>query len=163
MKLEYNWTREDLKKELISKRYLFNVIFFILSIICYILLMFTGLKSDLFDNKIIFIGILIFAFAVALFLFLITKIYVYWSLRKNDKNTSNAYGTYYVEVTDKDIKVTINETKILYKWSDINKFKIKKNAFFINTKEDKLGLLFKKKILGEEKYNQLLTMVKKYC
>ena len=123
--------------------------------------MYDAIASELFDKLVILIGGFIFAFAFSIILWLSTKIYVSISLRKNDKKTDKAYGTYVIEATDKMISVTINEQTIAYNYKDITKFKKKRHTFFIRTADDKIGLLFKEHIIGREKYRQLLDIVSK--
>jgi hypothetical protein len=93
-----------------------------------------------------------------LVIFVSSKIYVASALKKNDKNTGKAYGTYHVELTDETISVTINDQVISYKYKDIYKKKKNKNSFFINTKEDKIGLLFTKDLL-DDNFDKLVNYV----
>lgn len=159
MCLEYKWTKENLKQELMSRRFKTNIIFLIMGILLYIWLMYDGIKSALFDNLIIFIGGVVFTFILALILFISTKIYVGFSIRKNDRNTNKAYGLYKLVLDDKIIKVTINNEVIEYHYSDIIKFKRKRHHFFIRTKSDKIGLVFQEKILGRDNYNRVLSYI----
>lgn len=159
MNLEYKWTKEDLKKELLNKRYKTNIIFFIMGILLYIWLMYDGIKSELFDNIIIFIGGVIFTFILALVLFITTKVYVSLSIKKNDRNTNKAYGLYKLNLDDKKIMVTINNEVIEYEYKDIIKVKKRRHSFFIRTKDDKIGLLFKENMLGKENYNKVLSYI----
>ncbi len=159
MKLEYVWTRDDLKKELISKRYNTNLIFLIIGIIAYILFMYNAIVSELFDRLVILIGGLVFACFLMIVLYFTTKIYVMISLRKNDKDTNKAYGTYKVQLSDKSLKVTINDNQIEYNYQDIIKLKRKRHEFFICTQKDKLGLIFKEKVMGKDNYQQVFDIV----
>lgn len=159
MNLEYKWTKEDLKKELLNKRYKTNIIFLIMGILLYIWLMYDGIKSELFDNIIIFIGGVTFTFILALVLFITTKVYVSLSIKKNDRNTNKAYGLYKLNLDDKKIMVTINNEVIKYEYKDIIKVKKRKHSFFIRTKDDKIGLLFKENMLGKENYNKVLSYI----
>ena len=156
MKFSYDWTREDLKKELLKKRFNVNIIFLLMGVLIYAYLMYIPFTSNAFDKKVLIINSLLYLLCYVIVLILFTWIYIFLTLRKNDKRTNNAYGTYYVEYDDKHIHVKINEIEINYKYKDISKFKRKKNRFFICTKDDKIGLLFKKEIIGEDNYNKLL-------
>lgn len=160
MKIEYEWTREDLKKKLDHNRKIPNIIFMILGTLFYFYVTYYGFILDEFDPKYLILGFFIYAACLVIILFLITKLYIFFKLRRNDKKTSKAYGTYYVEVDKDYIKSTINNEIISYKWDDITKFKNKKNYFFLATKKDKIGLLFCKSILKEENYNKLYKYVK---
>ncbi len=161
MKIEYNWSRADLKKELLSKRFKTNIIFFILSIVLYIWFMYAGIVSDAFDNLVIFIGGVVYLFVVSLLLFIFTKIYVTLNLKRNDKNTNKAYGKYIIKTDDNKIEVLINKDKYEYNFSDITQIKSRRNSFFIKTKEDKIGLTFKRKLLNED-YDNLYNHIKSH-
>ena len=161
MNFEYNWEKDDLKKELISKRKKTNVIFLIIGILMYLYFTYYAIISAQFDNKYILAFGIGYVAILGGILLITTKIYVKTSLKKNDKNTSNAYGLYKVKVDDNFIRVSINDTDIEYKYKDIIKFKKKKNYFFICTANDKIGLLFKKKVIGEENYNKTLEYIEK--
>lgn len=162
MKVEYEWSRDDLRKELVDKRYKTNIILFVLSIVLFICFMYEGIISDAFDNLVIFIGGLVYIFLVALLLYIFTKIYVTINLKRNDKNTNKAYGKYKISADNKKIEVVINKDKFIYNYADINKIKKKKNMFIIRTKEDKIGLTFKKKLLGnnyDDLYNHIISHI----
>lgn len=161
MNKEYNWGREDLKKELYKKRKKFNIICFIIVVICYLLYISQAIKMKAFDNKWLLVLGLIFITIVLIVLRLSTKLYVFISLKRNDKRTNKAYGKYIISTNEDSISVSINNQNITYKYSDIYKFKKKKDMFFINTSNDKIGLTFKKDMLGSEDYNKLLVLISK--
>lgn len=161
MNLEYTWTRDDLKEKLHKMRRIPNAIFLLLGISFYLFYTWTGLTEEVFDAKVILLGFIIYFMGILLLLLLSTKVYVFLNLRRNDKNTANAYGTYYVNVDESGIESEINDEKIAYKWKDISKFKKSRNSFFIATKKDRLGLLFDKNYIDEENYNKLLKFVEK--
>ena len=160
MKFEYNWTKDDLKKELLERRKITNIIFLIIGILLYIYVMYTGIVSNIFDNKIILLYGLIYTLILSIILFITTKLYVLYSIKKNDRNTNKAYGVYKVVLDENSITVSINNDKISYKYKDITKFKQRKNSFFIRTKEDKIGLRFNDKVLNKEDYDKLLEYMK---
>ena len=97
---------------------------------------------------------------LCLILFITTKLYVLYSIKKNDKKTNKAYGKYKIVLDKNSITVSINNDKISYKYKDIYKFKQKKHSFFIRTKEDKIGLRFNDKLLNKEDYDKLLDYIK---
>ncbi len=160
MKFEYNWTKDDLKKELLRRRKTSNIVFLIIGILLYFYVMYSGIVSSLFDNKIILLYGLIYICILCLILFITTKLYVLYSLKKNDKKTNKAYGIYKIVLDKNSITVSINNEKISYKYSDIYKFKQNKHSFFIRTKEDKIGLRFNDKILNKEDYDKLVERIK---
>lgn len=159
MKFEYEWTKDDLRKELINKRFKTNVIFFIMGLLLYIWFMSEGLKSEYFDNTIIVIGGIIFMAFITFILFVTSRIYVEFSIKKNDKNTNEAYGIYKVNLSEKNVQVLINKDKFVYNYKDITKLKKRNNYFHIRTKDDKIGLLFKKKVLGKDIYTKVLAFI----
>ena len=158
MNFEYEWTREDLKKDLTNRRYRSNIIYLIIAIVLYIYFMWNGITSDVFDTKKILIYGLIYIAVVMAFLFIITKIYVAYSLKKNDKKTNKAYGTYHISLDDDSVSVKINKEVISYKYKDIDKKIKKKNSYFINTKADRIGLLFKRELL-KDNYDELVKTI----
>lgn len=160
MKFEYNWTKDDLKKELLERRKITNIIFLIIGILLYIYVMYTGIVSNIFDNKIILLYGLIYTLILSIILFITTKLYVLYSIKKNDRNTNKAYGVYKVVLDENSITVSINNDKISYKYKDITKFKQSKHSFYIRTKEDKIGLRFNDKVLNKEDYDKLLEYMK---
>lgn len=159
MSLEYTWTRDDLKDKLHKMRRVPNAIFLVLGIAFYLFVTWYGFMDEAFDAKIILLGFIIYFMGLLLLLLLATKIYVFLNLRRNDKQTDNAYGTYYVKADEVGINSEINDEKISYKWKDISEFKKSKDSFFIATKKDRLGLLFDKKYIKEDKYDRLLNFV----
>jgi len=159
MEFEYNWTKEDLKKELQDKRFNTNIKFLIFGVLAFIYFTYYPIVLKEFDTKVIIKYGVIYLFILCLFLYITGKIFVLFSLRKNDKRTKNAYGTYRVKLNDEKIIVSINNQIIEYKYNDINKLKKKKNYLYLNTINDKIGLIFKKKVIGEEKYLKLVEYI----
>ena len=159
MNLEYTWTRDDLKEKLHKMRRVPNTIFLLLGVFFYVYVTWYGFMEEAFDAKVILLGFVVYFMGILLLLLLSTKIYVFLNLRRNDKKTANAYGTYYGKVDEKGIESEINDEKISYKWKDVSKFKKSRNSFFIATKKDQLGLLFDKNCIDEESYNKLLKFV----
>lgn len=159
MNLEYKWTREDLKEKLIRKRKTPNIVFFILGMLFFLYITYYGFILDEFDTLYLVLGFILYTVSLLILLFLITKLYVFTRLRRNDKKTSKAYGNYCIEANDETITSTINDEIISYKWKDITKFKKRKNYFFIATREDKLGLLFCKGTIEPDKYDRLIEFV----
>ena len=161
MKFEYEWSKSDLKKELKKKRTKTNIIFLILGILMYLYVIYYPLTSKMFDKKYLLAYGLGYLSCLLLLILIFNKIYVFISLRKNDKNTNKAYGTYTVNVDDNNINVSINDTIITYTYKAITIFKKKKDRFFIRTKEDKIGLVFKKNVIGTNNYNKVLEYIEK--
>lgn len=159
MNIEYNWTRDDLKEKLHKMRTVPNIIFLVLGVAFYVYFTWYAIIEEVFDNKILLLGFIVYFMILILFLLLTTKLYVAINLFRNDRKTSKAYGTYHINVDNNGINSEINEEVISYKWKDISKFKKGKNSFFIATDSDRLGLKFERNSLKEEKYDKLLKYV----
>lgn len=160
MEFEYNWNKDDLKKQLQDSRNKTNIKFLIFGILAFLYFTYYAIKLEGFDNKVILKYGVIYLFVLCLILYLSAKLYVFLSLRKNDKKTNKAYGTYKVKIDDNNIIIRINEQEIKYNYNEINKFKVKKKYFFINTKIDKIGLTFKKDVIGEVNYKEALEYIR---
>jgi len=161
MKISYEWTREDLKKKLKKKRFVPNMFLLLNGAFWYFFFTYYAIVWKEFDTFVVLLGFLFFFTILAFSLYLMTYLYVFGRLRMNDKQTSKAYGTYYIEADKEGIKSTINDTVIYYKWEEITKFKKKKKWFFIRTKKDKVGLLFSSDVIEKDDYNKLFSYVKK--
>ena len=160
MTLEYEWTREDLKKVLIKKRIPFSLIVIIISIIFYGYLIKFGITNEFFDNTKLILGFLIYLILVCIIVYLLNLFYIFRNLKRNDKRTNKAYGKYIIRMNDKQIESDFNNQKIVYKWKDISKLKIRKKYFFIRTKNDFIGLTFRKDLLKDD-YDKVLEYIKK--
>ena len=161
MKFEYEWSKEDLKKELIKKRKKTNITFFIIGIVLYLFVIYYPITSDMFDKKYLLTYGIGYVSALLFLILFFNKIYVLISLRKNDKDTNKAYGLYMIDLDNKKIKVSINDLVVEYDYKDITVLKKKKDRFFIRTKEDKIGLVFKEKVIGEDNYKKMLEIIEK--
>ena len=161
MQTKYEWTREDLKRKLRRKRFIPNLALLSFGAFAYFFFTYYAIVWKEFDTGTVMIGFILYFTILSAALFLMTHLYVFGRLRRNDKKTSKAYGTYYIDADEMGIKSTINDSVIYYKWEDIAKFKRKKKWFFINTKKDKLGLLFSSDVMGKESYDELYSYVKK--
>ena len=159
MTFEYEWTRDDLRKVLIKKRIPFTVIVLIISMAFYYYLIRFGLKNEFFDNTKLIVGFIIYFILVWIILYLLNIFYIYRNLKRNDKRTNKAYGKYLIRMNDKQIESVFNNQKIVYKWIDISKVKIRKKYFFIRTKNDFIGLTFRKDMLKDD-YQKILDYVK---
>lgn len=159
MKLDCSWTRDDLKAYLKKKRRIPNIIFMILGTYFFFSWTKYGFLDINTDKKILWLGFVIYFFFMIFLLWVVTKLYVYLKLRRNDKKTSKAYGNYHIEANKKQISSAIGKEKFTYLWKDITSHKIRKNYFLLRTKNDKIGLCFRREILKED-YDKLLSYVK---
>ena len=160
MTYEYEWTRENLKEVLVKKRKKTTIITLIVGTIFYFYLTYFGFMHNYFDNIKLILGFFIYLAVIYLVLLLINFLYIRINLRRNDKRTNKAYGKYIIRMNDKQIESDFNDQKIVYKWEDISKLKVRKNYFFIRTKNDFIGLTFRKNMLKED-YDKVLEYVKK--
>ena len=160
MKIECSWTREDLKKYLIKKRQLSNIILFVLGILAFVYITILGFFSNDFDNWVLAIGFVCYILFLIVILYLITKIYVWMKLSRNDRKTKKAYGTYVIEVDKKGITSKFGKETISYQWKDINRKKFHKNYFYLATNEDSLGLYFRREVLKDD-FERLKSYVQK--
>lgn len=159
MKLDCSWTRDDLKKYLKKKRRIPNVVFLILGTYFFFSWTKYGFLDINTDKRILWLGFVIFFFFMIFLLWFVTKLYIFFKLRRNDRKTSKAYGTYHIEADKKKISSKLGEEIFSYQWKEITSCKIRKNYFFLKTKNDKIGLCFRREILKED-YDKLLSYVK---
>ena len=160
MNLEYEWTRDDLKNVLVKKRRITTIIILIIGVAFYFYLTMFGFLNEFFDSFKLFLGFLAYFAILYLILYLINIFYINLNLKRNDKRTNKAYGKYIIKMNDRQIESDFNDQKISYKWEDISKLKIRKNYFFIRTKNDFIGLTFRKNMLKDD-YDKVLEYVKK--
>ena len=160
MSLEYEWTRDDLKQVLVNKRKKSTIIILVIGILFYFYLTMFGFMNEYFDSIMLLLGFFIYFAVLYLVLKLINLFYIKLNLKRNDKRTNKAYGKYIIRMNDKQIESDFNDQKIVYKWEDISKLKVRKNYFFIRTKNDFIGLTFRKNMLKED-YDKVLEYVKK--
>ena len=160
MNLEYEWTRDDLKNVLVKKRRITTIIILIIGVAFYFYLTMFGFLNEFFDSFKLFLGFLAYFAILYLILYLINIFYINLNLKRNDKRTNKAYGKYIIKMNDRQIESDFNDQKISYKWEDISKLKIRKKYFFIRTKNDFIGLTFRKNMLKDD-YDKVLEYVKK--
>ena len=159
MTLEYEWTRDDLKKVLVNKRKKTTIIILVIGALFYFYLTKFGFMNEYFDSLMLLLGFFIYFAVLYIVLKLINLFYINLNLKRNDKRTNKAYGKYIIRMNDKQIESDFNDQKIVYKWSDISKLKIRKKYFFIRTKNDFIGLTFRKDMLKDD-YDKVLKYVK---
>ena len=159
MTLEYEWTRDDLKKVLVNKRKKTTIIILVIGALFYFYLTKFGFMNEYFDSLMLLLGFFIYFAVLYIVLKLINLFYINLNLKRNDKRTNKAYGKYIIRMNDKQIESDFNDQKIVYKWEDISKLKIRKKYFFIRTKNDFIGLTFRKDLLKDD-YDKALEYIK---
>ncbi len=160
MKIECTWTRDDLRKYLWKKRKKTNIIFLVLGACFFFYITYYGYFDRFVDNKVLLLGFVIYFIVLIILLWLMTALYVFLKLKRNDKKTKKAYGTYQIEITSKEISSTFHKQQICYPWKDITTVKMHKNYVFLATKQDKLGLYFRKEILKDQ-FPKIKNMIQK--
>lgn len=158
MSFEYEWTRDDLKKVLVKKRTISTILILILGTVLYLYLTMYGVLNEYFDTFKLVLGFLLYIIILYMIIYFINIWYINLKLKGNDKRTNKAYGKYLIKLDDDKIESIFNKQKISYKWKDISKLKIKKNNFFLRTKNDFIGLTFRKNMLKDD-YDKILNYV----
>lgn len=151
MKINYEYTEKDYKKFLIRSRKLNNIFLFILGLGIYLYLTFN--KTPIWYIP-IFILVLIFVIV------LLNLLYVFLYMKVNNMLNYNTYGKYILELTPNKFSLTINKSKIDYKYSNIKKFKVRKNGFQIRFYNSRDNLIFEKNKFNLDDYNKVIEYFK---
>ena len=151
MKLNYEYTEKDYKKFLIRSRKINNIVLFIIGLGIYLYLTF---------NKTPIWYIPIFIVVLILVIMLLNLLYVFLYMKVNNMLNYNTYGKYILELTPNKFSLTINKSKIDYKYNNIKKFKVKKNSFQIKFYKLRDNLIFEKNKFNLEDYNKAIEYFK---
>ena len=151
MKVNFEYTYKDYKKYLFRSRTINNIILFIVGIAIYLYFSY---------NKISLIYLPLFILILAISIFLLNLFYVYAQIKVNEMLRYNVYGKYTLELTPNKFSVTVNKSKIDYKYGQIKKIIKRKNYFKIKFKASREYLIFEKKLFTEQEYNRILDMFK---
>lgn len=155
MKVSFEYTKEEYKKYLLRSRLINNIVLFIIGIIIYL-----GLTL----NKISLVYLPLFVIGLIVLIFLVNKLYVIAYLKVNDMLNYNTYGKYTIELTPNKFSVTLNKSKMDYKYNKISKIIVRKNYFKVKFKNSREYLTFEKKMFNENDYNKMIEMFKeKIC
>lgn len=142
--IKYEFTEKDLKKYLIIKRRVPNIIFSVLGTLIYFYITFYLLLTDPLEV----IGFyLLFILAFIFLIYLLDKLYYFINIKKQRNN--NLFGSYKVKLDNDKINVSINKQEKIYLNKDIKKIKRTKNYTFI-IYNDGFCLLFLKSVLKED-------------
>lgn len=137
MKVSFEYTKEEYKKYLLRSRLINNIVLFIIGIIIYLVLTL---------NKISLVYLPLFVIGLIVLIFLVNKLYVIAYLKVNDMLNYNTYGKYTIELTPNKFSVTLNKSKMDYKYNKISKIIVRKNYFKVKFKNSREYLTFEKKI-----------------
>ena len=151
MKLNYEYTEKDYKKFLIRSRKINNIVLFIIGL---------GIYLYLTLNKTPIWYIPIFIVVLILVIMLLNLLYVFLYMKVNNMLNYNTYGKYILELTPNKFSLTINKSKIDYKYNNIKKFKVKKNGFQIKFYKLRDNLIFEKNKFNLEDYNKAIEYFK---
>ena len=151
MKINYEYTEKDYKKFLIRSRRINNIFLFILGIIIYLYLTL---------NKVSLLYLPIFVVVLLITIILINLLYVFLYMKVNNMLNYNTYGKYILELTPNKFSLTVNKSKVDYKYNSIKKLKIKKNSFQIKFNKSRDNLIFEKRVINEDEYNKAIEYIK---
>ena len=151
MKLNYEYTLKDYKRFLIKSRFINNIVLFVIGLSIYLYLTFN--KTPLW-----YIPIFIVVLLVAIML--LNIIYVALTIRVNNMLNYNTYGKYCLELTPNKFSLTVNRSKVDYKYNNIRKFKVHKNSFQIKFYKSRDNLIFEKRLFDETEYNKAIEYFK---
>lgn len=151
MKVSFEYTKKDYKKFLLRSRLINNIVLFIIGL---------GIYLYFSINKIPLWFLPIFIIILLLAIFLLNELYVFAQLKVNDMLKYNTYGKYIVELTPNKYSVTINKSKVDYKYKDIKKIIEGKNIFTIKLNKLRESLVFEKRMINNDDYNKMLEMFK---
>ena len=151
MKVNFEYTRDEYKKYLLRSRLINNIVLFVIGICIY--LYFSLGKISLIYLPLFIIGLLIV-------ITLLNLLYVFAQVKVNEMLNYNTYGKYIVELASNKFSVTVNKSKVDYKYNQINKIEQRKNYFKIKLKNSREYLVFEKKFFKEEDYKKMIKMFK---
>lgn len=151
MKLYYEYTEKEYKRFLIRSRKINNILLFILGLGMYIYLTY---------NKIPLWYIPIFIIVLVIIIILLNLFYVFLTIKVYNTLNYNTYGKYILELTPNKFSLTVNRSKVDYKYNNIRKFKVKKNYFQIKFYKSRDNLIFEKKLFDISDYNKAIEYFK---
>jgi len=151
MKVSFEYTEKEYKKYLLKSRLINNIVLFIIGVIIY--LFFTINKVSLTYLPLFILGLIIL-------IVLLNVLYVFATIKVNNMLNYNSYGKYTIELTPNKFSVTINKSKIDYKYNKISKIVQYKNKFKIKFKGSREYLTFEKEKFSELDYNKIINMFK---
>jgi len=151
MKVNFEYTKDEYKKYLLRSRIVNNIILFIIGISTY-------LYFSL--NKISLIYLPLFIIGLIIVIMLLNLLYVFAQIKVNEMLNYNVYGKYVVELTPNKFSVTVNKSKVDYKYNQIKKIVVRKNNFKVKFKNTREYLTFEKKFFTREEYEKITKMFK---
>lgn len=150
MKINYEYTRNDLKKFILKSRIKNNIILFVIGLAIYLWLSIN--KINLIYLPLVIIGLIVL-------IYLLNKLYIFAYIKVTDTLNYNICGKYILELTPNKFSLTVNRTRTDYKYKSIKKIVEKKDMFIVKL-NNRESLTFEKKLFNETDYNKVLTMFK---
>lgn len=151
MKVNFEYTKKEYKKYLLRNRVVNNIILFIIGIFIYL---------SFSINKISLKYLPLFILGLIIFITLLNLLYVYAQIKVNEMLNYNTYGKYVVELTPNKFSVTVNKSKVDYKYNQVKKIVVGKNNFKVKFKNIREYLTFEKKFFTLEDYDKMIKMFK---
>ena len=154
MKLEFNFTKEELKKYLRYKRRPINFLYLIISTLLYFWINFYMIIKDPIT---IILGYLILLVVLFAMMFLVNYIYFLIIYNKNKK----MLGTYSIKSNKQNFIFTINGISNQYKYGDIKKIKNTKKYIIIYINNRIFILL--KDLFSNDNFNKFIDYIYSIC
>ena len=151
MKVNFEYTRDEYKKYLIRSRRLKNIILFVIGVLIYLLLSYKNISL---------LYLPLFCLALIIFIFLINLLYVFAQIKVNNMLNYSTYGKYILELDSGKFSLTINKSKVDYKYNQIKKIIERKNYFKVKFKGTREYLTFEKKFFSEDEYKKIIKIFK---
>ena len=156
MTFEFSFTKEDHYQFLLKSKRRNLWIWYSLYTVLYIFFVYFLIKkSPLTVTLIYLISIVVLYFIFKFFNILIAKL-----LLKTNEVQYHSYGKYQVILNNKKITTKVNGRKYEYKWEQIQKIKIKKDAIYIEPRKEKIMLFLPKKCIGETLFKEITDYLK---
>lgn len=152
MKVNFEYSKKEYKKFLITSRLINNMVLFILGIVFYLYLSY---------NRISLIYLPLFIVGLILVIYILNIIYAILYIKANDMLNNPTYGKYVLELTQNKFSITVNKRKIDYKYKDIKKIKINNNELVLKMNKRRESLSFEKTKFKEEEFNKVVGLFKK--
>lgn len=151
MKVSFEYTKEEYKKYLLKSRKVNNIILFVVGLIIYLYFSF---------NKISILFLPLFIIGLFILIYLLNILYVVMQIKVNEMLNYNTYGKYILEITPNKFSLTLNNSKVDYKYNSVRKIVLYKNYFVIKFKNTRESLTFEKNKFKLEDYNNVIKLLK---
>lgn len=150
MKVNYEYTKSDLKHFILKSRTKNNIILFIIGLVIYVWVTL---------NRVSLVYLPIFIIALLILIFILNMIYIVAYTKVTDMLNYNICGKYLLELTPNKFSLTVNRTKTDYKYKSIKKIVEKKDSFILKL-NNRESLTFEKRLFKDEDYENMINMFK---